>query len=165
MSTADFEDWYRNSYRPVLASLSVLAGDRDLGREATDEAFARAYAAWHRVGSMSSPSGWVFRVALNVVRRRQRRRGLESRLLARHRPTRELGPASTELWMLVGSLPARQRTAIVLRYLADLSEADVARAMGIARGTASSTLAAATGRLHNMLSEDSDRPGRRRART
>ena len=49
------------------------------------------------------------------------------------------GPAG-ELWAVVKQLPQRQRTAIVLRHVGHLTEAEVAEAMGIARGTVSATL-------------------------
>jgi RNA polymerase sigma factor (sigma-70 family) len=58
-----------------------------------------------------------------------------------------------ELWAAVRALPDRQRTAIVLRYLGDLPEADIAAAMGIARGTVSSTLADARRNLEVALAE------------
>lgn len=44
--------------------------DAELGREAAAEAFTRALEAWSRVGPMSSPEGWTYRVGVNVVRRR-----------------------------------------------------------------------------------------------
>ena len=49
------------------------------------------------------------------------------------------------------ALTDRQRTAVALRYVLDLPEADVARIMGIARGTASATLATARRRLAAAL--------------
>jgi DNA-directed RNA polymerase specialized sigma24 family protein len=150
-----FEGWYSETYRSVLASTSLFAGDADLGREATDEAFARAFAHWRRVSQMRSPSGWVMRVALNLLRRWQRRRALEARLLARRREVAALPPVTCELWMLVAQLPPRQRAAIVLRYVADLPEAEIAAVMGVARGTISSTLAAAISRLYGAVSDES----------
>jgi DNA-directed RNA polymerase specialized sigma24 family protein len=56
-----------------------------------------------------------------------------------------------EVWDLVRALPERQRIAVVLRYVADLTEPDIAIAMGIARGTVASTLAAARARLAGVL--------------
>ena len=48
---------------------------------------------------------------------------------------------------LVADLPLRQRTAVVLRYAADLPEADIARIMGVRRGTVAATLTQARQRL------------------
>jgi RNA polymerase sigma-70 factor (ECF subfamily) len=56
-----------------------------------------------------------------------------------------------EVWDLVRALPERQRVAIVLRYVADLTEPDIAAVMGIARGTVASTLASARDRLGEAL--------------
>jgi RNA polymerase sigma factor (sigma-70 family) len=56
-----------------------------------------------------------------------------------------------EVWDAVRSLPVRQREAIALRYLLDMSEAAVADAMGIAVGTASATLATARAALSRQL--------------
>ncbi len=55
------------------------------------------------------------------------------------------------MWELVRDLPERQRQAVVLRYLADLDERDIAEAMGVTRGTVSSTLFDARRRLAQLL--------------
>jgi RNA polymerase sigma factor (sigma-70 family) len=68
-------------------------------------------------------------------------------------PPVELRP---EVWAAVRALSARQREAIALRYVLDLSEAQVAEAMGVAVGTASATLAAARSRLGELLSDPAD---------
>jgi len=51
-------------------------------------------------------------------------------------------------------LPPRQREALVLRYFADLSEREIALAMGVSRGTVKSTTARALAALGRMLRED-----------
>ena len=56
----------------------------------------------------------------------------------------------------MGSLPPRERLAIALRYAAGLTEAEVASAMGVAIGTASSTLTSARRRLAVTLHEDDE---------
>ena len=149
-----FEDFYRLEHARVLASMTAVAGSLDLARDATDEAFARAWDRWDRVSDMSAAGGWVYRVALNVLRRRMRRASMEQRLLARHPPVSEVPPEAQELWCLVRGLPERQRVAIVLRYVADLPEREIAEAMGIARGTVAATLSAARSRLAAMVTDD-----------
>jgi RNA polymerase sigma factor (sigma-70 family) len=147
----DFGEWYADQRPRVYVSLLALSGDADLAAEATDEAFTRAVAQWKRVRAMESPGGWTQRVALNVLRRRLRRRRFETRLLPRlARDEHEVMPTG-EVWDLVRALPDRQRVAVVLRYVADLTEPDIAIAMGIARGTVASTLAAARERLAGVL--------------
>lgn len=149
VAVVGFEAWYLREHPKVLAALTWVAGDPHVAAEATDEAFARAYADWHRVGRMASPGGWVYRVALNVVRRRMRRAAFEKRTVA---PPAEVAQVvDREIWTVVQQLPERQRVAVVLRYLLDLPEKEVATAMGVSRGTVASALAAARRRLAAWL--------------
>jgi RNA polymerase sigma factor (sigma-70 family) len=151
VSVTDFDEWYADQRPRVYVSMLALSGDADLAAEATDEAFTRAVAQWTRVRTMESPGGWTQRVALNVLRRRLRRRRFEARLLPRLADAEhELMPTG-EVWDLVRALPDRQRVAVVLRYVADLTEPDIGIAMGIARGTVASTLASARERLAEIL--------------
>jgi RNA polymerase sigma-70 factor (ECF subfamily) len=153
-----FEDWYRAHYRPLLASIVVLAGDVDAAQDVTDEAFARAVSRWGRVSGMQSPVGWTYRVAVHLLRRRQRRAAVERRLLGRLRPlSQALLPSATyEMWSVVMQLPPRQRTAVTLRYLGGLTEEETAVAMGVRTGTASATLAQARRRLADLLATEPD---------
>lgn len=142
----------------MLAAVAVAAGDIDLAEEATAEAFARALERWDRVSQMSSPGGWVFTVARNRLRRRWGRRRTEVRLLDGQRVDRaaEMEPFQAEVWAAVGRLPRRQREAVALRYIADLTEAQVAEAMGVAPGTVASTLHDARARLRPLLAHHHD---------
>jgi RNA polymerase sigma-70 factor (ECF subfamily) len=149
--TVAFEDWYRREHGRLAASLIVVSGDVDAATDAVDEAFARALDRWDSVSAMASPVGWTYRVALNVLRRRMRRAGIESRAARSVEQGRDARLPDPELWDAVSRLPRRQRTAIVLRYVADLPESDIAAAMGIARGTVAATLAAARRRLEEDL--------------
>jgi RNA polymerase sigma-70 factor (ECF subfamily) len=74
-----FEDFYRAHRETILRAVVFALEDADLALEATDEAMARAHERWDDVAAMSNPMGWVFRVAVNVVRNRLRRRGVERR--------------------------------------------------------------------------------------
>jgi len=149
-----FDDWYRAEHPRLLASMVLLCGRVDEAREATDEAFARAYERWTRVALMASPGGWTYRVAVNVLRRRGRRHALELRLLRRTPPMPDLPAPAGEAWVLVADLPVRQRTAVVLRYVADLPEADIAQIMGIRRGTVAALLTQARQRLGVALTTE-----------
>ncbi len=152
----DFSDWYAREHPKVLGALCALTGNADASRDATDEAFVRALSRWQRVQRMQSPSGWTFRVALNVLRRDLRQRGRDRSLALDSTVAVHVPATDPELWMVVRGLPDRQRTAIVLRYVADLAEAEIAMAMKIKRGTVSATLAQARVRLGELLADDDD---------
>src|SRR5690554_5290937 len=116
MGAMDFDGWYREQHPRLVSSLVVVAGQVEVAREAVDEACARAYERWDRVGAMAAPGGWTYRTALNVLRRRQRRAAMEERLHLRVRRGQgevEVPRAwSPEVWDAVSRLPRRERTAI-----------------------------------------------------
>lgn len=148
-----FSTWYSQEHTRILAALVLVAGDLELARDAVDEAFCRALARWGQVGQLASPTGWVYTVALNVHRRTMRRVALEHRLLARLVRPAEVPPPAGEAWQLVGDLPLRQRTMVVLRHVAALREHEIAEILGVTRGTVSRTLRAAHDRLGDLLDE------------
>jgi RNA polymerase sigma-70 factor (ECF subfamily) len=153
-----FETWYRAAHPRLLAALVVATGDIEVARDATSEAFTRAFQHWPRVRTMDAPEAWVHRVGINVLRRRHRRRILEERLLRRQRlepaPPPQVAP---EVWDALASLPLRQRQALALRYLLGMTQAEVAEAMGVVPGTAAATLHAARRNLGDRLRiEDAD---------
>lgn len=172
----DFEKWYEEVSDGLTQRIAAAVGDPILGREIAAEAFARAFDHWSRVAKMKSPSGWVFRTAMNLSKRRWRRRAIERRALAKlHNGLVDLttqpaglgGPFSEEpevdghypdeVLDLVAELPDRMQMAIRLRYWGSLSEAEVAEQMNTSVGTASATLSNARKRLEALLRERKQR--------
>jgi RNA polymerase sigma factor (sigma-70 family) len=156
---AGFDGWYVQAYPRVRAAVTLAVGDDDLAEEATAEAFARALLHWPKVSRATSSHAWVYTVAMNQVRSTLRRRGVERRWLRRQagQPVVHQAPPvepDDPLWRAVGQLPRRARTAVALRYVADLSEAEVAEVMGIARGTVAATLHQARKRLGELLADN-----------
>jgi RNA polymerase sigma factor (sigma-70 family) len=160
--TLAFEGWYRTAHPDVVTTVTLGCGSLELATEATDEAFARALAQWSRVGYMQSPTGWVIVVAFNVARRRARRQAIETRLLRRSRPVVDLPAPAGEVFDAVRQLPPQQRSIVLMRYVADLSQVEIADVLKVSRSTVSSTLTTAHRRLAAMLSDDAlpeaDRP-------
>jgi RNA polymerase sigma-70 factor (ECF subfamily) len=154
-----FADWYEARYRRLLGAVAIAVGDLDEAREATDEAFCRALARWPRVGVMAAPEAWTYRVAVNVHRRRARRRALEASVLRMHEPASSAWPADTEIWSAVAQLPPRQRAVVALRFVADLAEADIATALGVTRGTVASNLHDALRALRRSETVEEQRHG------
>jgi RNA polymerase sigma-70 factor (ECF subfamily) len=155
--TKDFDSWYRSAHPRMLRALLVVSGERLAAEDVVAEAFTRALEDWDRVSTMTSPDGWTYRVAVNLLRRRWRRRAMEERLW-RRRADPDVAPSATvpdpELWNVVLSLPPREREAIALRYAAGLKEREVAESMGITEGAASAALSSARHRLARLLFDD-----------
>jgi len=115
----DFDEWYRSSFDRLVRTLAVAVGDVDLAFDAVAEAFCRALGKSSAVLAMANRDGWVYRTALNVARRRQRRRNIEDRLVRRHTDRGDFEPSlpDPQVWAAVRNLPDRQRQAIALRAL------------------------------------------------
>lgn len=153
-SASDFDNWFRDAYPDLLASLAVAFGDLEVARDVASEAFARAWERWPQVCAMDSPTGWVYRVAVNAGRRHFRRQRVERRLLGRAEGRGNIEGPAGELWMVVAKLPTRQRLAVVLRHVGQLREPEIAVAMNVSRGTVSSTLRAAYRNLRAELTDE-----------
>lgn len=115
-----------------------ILGDRADAEEVAQEALARAYARWSTVGGHAEP--WVATVAANLAIGRWRRRRPTVPFSAQHGAAGgDAADAATlerlGLVTALRQLPRRQREVVVLRYLADLSEAAVAEQLSTSVGT------------------------------
>jgi RNA polymerase sigma-70 factor (ECF subfamily) len=145
----EFSEWYAAEYSRLVVLLALSTGSREVGEDAAAEAFARAYEKWDRVRRMATPTGWTYTVGLNVARRKMRRTSLERALLRQQKPAdfTTSPPDLSELKEAVMDLPNRQRTAVLLRYYADLPESEIAKIMKVSLGTTAKTLHVARKRL------------------
>jgi RNA polymerase sigma factor (sigma-70 family) len=125
-----FDDLARLAYRVGYR----LLGDRDDAEDVAQEALARAAVRWRKVEPYAE--AWVTRVATNLALGQLRRR----------RPGRPVDPSdrpgdaqvvADRVALVAGlrRLSRRQRETVALRYLADLTEAQVAAALGCTVGT------------------------------
>ena len=151
----DFAAWYEAEFGRLVGVLARLGVEHEDADDLASEAFSRALQRWNHVGRMDSPTAWVYRVALNLLRRRARRRALERRALLKS-GTNDQRLDSPPVWDAVTRLPPRQQTAIVLHYLLDLPYEQVANVMGIAAGTVAATLSAARRNLQTALGEEEE---------
>jgi RNA polymerase sigma-70 factor (ECF subfamily) len=151
-----FDAFVAAHYEGVRRALSLALSDPGRAEDLAQEGFAQAWRRWGTVAEMERPVAWVYVVALNKGRRAL---GRERRLPTMAAPAmpRDLAggvTTSVALRSALESLAPRQRAAVVLRYLADLTVAEVARAMGCADGTVKSTLHAALNHLRVELAEE-----------
>jgi RNA polymerase sigma-70 factor (sigma-E family) len=150
----------------LVGLLALYVGEAALAEELAQEALVRLCQHWPRVRRMERPAGWLTRVALNLARSSWRRRAAERRALARLAPpVGETADPDVALILAVrgavAALPERQRRALVLRYYAHRSVAEVAAEMGCAEGTVKSlthkaiaTLRRPPGLLQDHLEEE-----------
>jgi RNA polymerase sigma-70 factor (ECF subfamily) len=149
-----FDAWYGREHDRMIVTLVLSTGDMELAVEGVDEACSRALERWKRISAMESPTGWVYRVAINHARRVARRRVMEQRVFRKQVPMPHLPDPAGELWELVASLSERQRQVVMLRHVAEMKENEIGAVLGISRGTVSSTLHDAHQRLGRLLNDD-----------
>jgi RNA polymerase sigma factor (sigma-70 family) len=158
----DFAEFYALSRDDCLRTVLAITGDRESAEDFVAEAFARAWASWHTVGSHPAPRAWVVRTALNLRtsywRRRRREVPGEQDAL---RTADETGLVDPEIMAILAGLPGRQRQVIALRVFLDLDTARTARALGIAPGTVTAHLARAISALRAQLSPGSQQERQR----
>jgi len=133
---AEFEAFFVESYGSLHRTLTVIIGDAELAADALQDAYQRAYVRWKKIRRYDAPAAWVRHVAIN--RSRDLIRSNERRL---RNEERAAGPEAVadqqhddSLLSLLKPLPERQRTAMALHYLEDLSVEQVADEMGISSG-------------------------------
>ncbi len=138
----DLAAFTADQYDQVRATLTLFTGDRRLAEELAQEAFVKVCQHWEKVRTMEAPGAWAHRVGINLAISRARRHRVERRVVARvgarrpaDLPGADEGLADDELRRAVLALPPDDRAALVLRYHADLSVAETARALGIPEGT------------------------------
>jgi RNA polymerase sigma-70 factor (ECF subfamily) len=154
---ADFDDTFRRCYAPMVRSLTVAAGDREVAADAVQDAFLRAFARWRRVSRLDDPPGWIRHVAVNRLRDHFRKEGRGRRALARleaEPATRATTPAPeppSELAAQLSQLPPQQRIAAALFYVEGLSVKEVAHAMHLSDGAVKYHLHAARETLRHVL--------------
>jgi RNA polymerase sigma-70 factor (ECF subfamily) len=138
--------------------------------DVTQEAFIKAWRALGRFRPDAPFKPWLLRIVANEARNRvrsnRRRReapGSEAETRDQRQPPQPIDPApSPEEWILAADrrrllvaaldrLPEPDRLVIGARYLLDLSEAETAEALGVARGTVKSRLSRAMSRLRSTL--------------
>lgn len=147
-----FEDFYAAEYQRVFSSAYAFCRDREAALDATQEAFARAFARWRRLDKEEWAGAWVTTTALNLLRGRFRR---DKRMLGTSETaTATSSDASVDLIDALRTLPVRQRQAATLFYVADLPVAVVARSMGLSEGTVKAHLSRARDALRKKLGED-----------
>jgi RNA polymerase sigma-70 factor (ECF subfamily) len=128
---AAFDGLFDRAFRVALR----LLGNPQSAEDVAAEALARAFAHWPRISRLGYRDAWVLRVATNLAVDQLRRKPPAPGLPAGGPPADETAVLRVALAVALGSLPRRQRQAVVLRYLCDLPADEVARVLRISPGS------------------------------
>ena len=149
----EFGEFFASQYVRLCWLGLLLTGDKAEAEELAQEALARTWWRW-AVHRPDDPAAYARRVLVNRRRSLLRRAGVEARFLARTRVEPVPPPGDEQamvLWQAVQGLPPRQRAVLVLRFHEDLTEAEVARLLGLPLGTVKSLAHRGLARLRDRL--------------
>ncbi|MEU8029156.1 SigE family RNA polymerase sigma factor [Streptomyces sp. NPDC049099] len=133
---------YRAHYRSLLGLAALLLDDTASCEDVVQEAFIRVHSARKRVRDPEKTLAYLRQTVVNLSRSTLRRRILGLKLLSKPMPdmaSAEEGAYDQlerrDLIKAMKGLQRRQREVLVLRYFADMTEAQVAESLGISLGS------------------------------
>jgi len=153
---SEFEEFYRATVHRLIRHVYALTGDLGDAHDIAQETYARAWQRWSRIAKYDAPEAWVRTVGTRLAVSRWRRAQGSALAWRRHGPPHHLPEPPADVVLLVSALrrlPVRQRSAIVLHYLTDLSVEQVAKEMQSPVGTVKSWLARGRKALAEELTE------------
>ena len=151
---------YAAHYRSLVRLAALLLRDVGASEEVVQDSFIAMHGAWRRLRDPDRALAYLRQSVVNRSRSVLRHRTVE----LRHAPAPMPDAASAEhgamgslehqeVIVALRRLPERQREVLVLRYYADLSEADIADAIGISRGAVKSHASRGMAALRTTLEQ------------
>lgn len=165
MSDETFREFVIGRGPELTRFATLLCRNHQEAEDLVQDTLASAYASWRRIETTDSPEAYVRRMLVNrhVSWWRRHRGRVESRAELPETASPDHTDASAlrdAVRRALGTLPPRQRAAVILRYYADYPDVEIAEALGCAEATVRSqisralaSLREATGALHLELSE------------
>ena len=156
-----FADFVCRRRRDLLRFAMVLDGDAQRAEDLVGDVLAKAYEVWDRIGGLDHPYAYVRQMIVNEYlswRKRLKRTTLHGDLEPYTAPVPDVAgvhAVRAELISRLRSLPRRQRAAVTLRYLEDLSHAEIADILGCSLGTVRSHISRALATLRVDMTEES----------
>ncbi|RSM39404.1 SigE family RNA polymerase sigma factor [Actinoplanes sp. ATCC 53533] len=153
--TVTFDEFLRAEMAGLARFAGALTGDHHLAEDVLSDALMITSARWGRIGRMDNPVGYVRRVVVTTFlseRRKARRRRTEATAdlnvldRAGHDP-HEAVHGRDAIERLLANLTAQQRAAVVLRYLFDRPDEDIAAVLSCSAATVRSHLSHARAAL------------------
>nr|MDT0663325.1 SigE family RNA polymerase sigma factor [Micromonospora sp. DSM 115978] len=138
---------FASHYRSLVRLAALLLHDRHAAEEIVQEAYVALHGRWGRLRGADKAAGYLRVTVVNRCRSALRHRQVVQAHLATTRPDPDMPSAETgaldllqhdAILAALRDLPPRQREAVVLRYYAELSEAETAEAMKVSRGAVKS---------------------------
>jgi RNA polymerase sigma factor (sigma-70 family) len=143
-----FDDFFRTEWAGAVRLAAILTQRAEPAEDLAQDALARVFANWDRA---TNPKAYLRATIVNGCRQWHRHKGVERAKLPLVAKLDSVDFVAHELADAVAALPYRQRAVLVLRYYADLSEAEIAAALDCRAGTVKSLASRALARLEKEI--------------
>jgi DNA-directed RNA polymerase specialized sigma24 family protein len=150
---AEIEELYRARRPEFCRAAAAITGDRNLGEDAVQEAFAKAVRKRRSFKGRGTLEAWVWRIVVNAARD-ARRRASATHLRQFGLAEEGAGSNGSIATLPFELLTDHQREVLFLHYYADLDYATIAEALGISSGTVGATLSTARRTLRRALTHE-----------
>jgi RNA polymerase sigma-70 factor (sigma-E family) len=150
-----YDEFVATRWTALYRTAYLLTGAHADAEDLAQTALVKAYLSWPKVTGAASPDAYVRRILTNAFLSGRRPLRVTREHLVDQPPEVAAAPPGAEdrlvLWPHVAALPPRQRAVVVLRYYEDLSEQQIADALGCSTGTVKSTASDALKTLKRLI--------------
>ncbi|MFH1864641.1 MAG: sigma-70 family RNA polymerase sigma factor [Candidatus Eisenbacteria bacterium] len=165
MARPEFEDMVATYDKRLFNVMYGLTGDYHDALDLTEEAFIRAMKAYPRFRGDSDPFTWLYRIALNVLKKRYRKNARRAELWQEHQEREPAQVSETRtaehsvlqeerahlVRQAIAQLPVAFREVITLRYIDEMSYEEIAESAGCSMGTVKSRISRGKALLADLL--------------
>jgi len=140
-------------------ALRLLTRDRAEAEDLMQDAFLKVWERWGHVRSLDDPTGYLYRTAMNLYRKRLRRAAVALRHAIHPRPSRQpLDEVESRDVVLraLSTLSPRQRMSLVLTDLLGYTSEEAGRLMGVKPTTVRVLVSQGRSALRTSMGDDSD---------
>jgi RNA polymerase sigma-70 factor (ECF subfamily) len=151
-----FEEFFELEHATLFRALWLVTRDRDEAEEIMQDAFLKLLERWARVAGLDDPTGYLYRTAMNLFRSRRRRAKVALRRVVGGQPRDDLAAVEEreEVIRLLAPLSPRQRAALVMTGLLELSSEEAGRILGISANTVRVLAARARAAVRDRVEEE-----------
>ena len=160
----EFDDFARGQLPRLVRYAVMLTGDRELAQDLVQDVLVTAHRQWRRVSAADHPDRYVHTMLTRTFLSWRRRWAVRSIRLTVDgtpdgEPTRDHAGTIADrddVWRRLAGLPRQQRAVLVLRYYEQLTDAEIAEALGCSAGTVRGYASRALSTLRLDLAAESD---------
>ncbi len=133
-----FQEFFRVENPALYRRLWLITGNRSEAEDIMQESFLKLWERWDRVDQIRDPTGYLYRTAMNIFRRRYRRGMLALRRALAMTPAEDEFARAEDRQVvrrILSTLTPRQRAALVLTEMLGFTSEEAGRALGVKAST------------------------------